>query len=168
MAIDVKPHAFDPARSPELFDGVLARRVVAFLIDFVIIAVPIVMAAMFIFAFGVVTLGLGWALYWLLPPASVIWAITYFGLTLGGPRSASIGMRIMDLEMRTWYGEPAYFVLGAVHAIAFWFTVSFFTPFVLLVAFFNQRRRLLHDILLGTVVINNAVRAQSLRTAGAY
>jgi uncharacterized RDD family membrane protein YckC len=168
VAIDVKPHAYDPARSPELFDGVLARRVVAFLIDFVIIAVPIVMAAMFIFAFGVVTLGLGWALYWLLPPASVIWAITYFGLTLGSPRSASIGMRIMDLEMRTWYGEPAYFVLGAVHTIAFWFTVSFFTPFVLLVAFFNQRRRLLHDILLGTVVINNAVRAQSLRAAGAY
>ncbi len=168
MAIDVKPHAYDAIRNPELFDGVLARRVMAFLIDFVIIAVPIVMGAMFIFAFGVVTLGLGWALYWLLPPASVIWAIVYFGLTLGWPRSASIGMRVMDLEMRTWYGEPAYFVLGAVHAIGFWFTVSFFTPFVLLVAFFNQRRRLLHDILLGTVVINNAVRAQSLRTAGAY
>lgn len=168
MAIDVKPHAYDAIRNPELFDGVLARRVVAFLIDFVIIAVPIVMGAMFIFAFGVVTLGLGWALYWLLPPASVIWAIVYFGLTLGSPRSASIGMRVMDLEMRTWYGEPSYFVLGAVHAIGFWFTVSFFTPFVLLVAFFNQRRRLLHDILLGTVVINNAVRAQSLRTAGAY
>ena len=168
MAIDVKPHAYDPARNPELFDGVLARRVVAFLIDFVIIAVPIVMGAMFIFAFGVVTLGLGWALYWLLPPASVIWAIVYFGLTLGSPRSASIGMRIMDLEMRTWYGAPAYFVLGAVHAIAFWFTVSFFTPFVLLVAFFNRRRRLLHDILLGTVVINNAIRAQSLRAVGAH
>jgi uncharacterized RDD family membrane protein YckC len=168
VAIDVKPHAYDPARNPELFDGVLARRVVAFLIDFIIIAVPIVMGAMFIFAFGVVTLGLGWALYWLLPPASVIWAIVYFGLTLGSPRSASIGMRIMDLEMRTWYGEPAYFVLGAVHAIAFWFTVSFFTPFVLLVAFFNRRRRLLHDILLGTVVINNAIRAQSLRAVGAH
>jgi uncharacterized RDD family membrane protein YckC len=168
VAIDVKPHAYDPARSPELFDGVLARRVIAFLIDFVIIAVPVVMAAMFIFAFGVVTLGLGWALYWLLPPASVVWAVIYFGLTLGSPRSASIGMRIMDLEMRTWYGEPAYFVLGAVHAVAFWFTVSFFTPFVLLVPFFNQRRRLLHDILLGTIVTNNAVRAQSLRTVGAY
>jgi uncharacterized RDD family membrane protein YckC len=72
---------------------------------------------------------------------------------------------VMDLEMRTWYGAPAYFVLGAVHAIAFWFTVSFFTPFVLLVAFFNERRRLLHDILLGTVVINNAARASMLRPA---
>jgi uncharacterized RDD family membrane protein YckC len=163
MSMDIKPHAYDPAIQPELFDGVLARRVVAFIIDFIILAVPVVFAAMFIFAFGIVTLGLGFALYWLLPPATVIWALLYFGGTLGGPASATIGMRLMDIEMRTWYGAPAYFVLGAVHAIAFWFTVSFFTPFVLLVAFFNVRRRLLHDILLGTVVINNAARASALR-----
>jgi len=163
MSIDIKPHAYDPAANPELFEGVLARRVVAFLIDFIIIAIPVVVAAMFIFAFGIITLGLGWALYWLLPAASVLWAIVYFGLTLGSDRSATIGMRVMDLEMRTWYGAPAYFVLGAVHAVAFWFTVSFFTPFVLLVAFFNERRRLLHDIMLGTVIINNSVRASVLR-----
>ena len=163
MSMDIKPHAYDPVLNPELFEGVLSRRIVAFMIDFLVIAVPVVLAAMFIFAFGIVTLGLGFALYWLLPPATVVWAIVYFGLTLGGTRSATIGMRVMDLEMRTWYGAPAYFVLGAVHAIAFWFTVSFFTPFVLLVAFFNQRRRLLHDILLGTVVINNAERAAALR-----
>lgn len=166
MPIDVKPHAFDPATAPELFDGVLARRVIAFAIDFVVIAVPIVLAAMFIFAFGLVTLGLGWALYWILSPASVIWALCYFGLTLGGARSATVGMRVVDLEMRTWYGEPAYFVLGAVHAIVFWLTVSFLTPFVLLVCFFNARGRLLHDIILGTVIINNPVRAQSLRATG--
>jgi uncharacterized RDD family membrane protein YckC len=164
MSIDIKPHAYNPTSNPELFEGVLARRVIAFVIDFIIIAVPVVLAAMFIFAFGIVTLGLGWALYWLLPPACVIWAIVYFGLSLGGPRSATIGMRVMDLEMRTWYGAPAYFVLGAVHAIAFWFSISAFTPFILLVAFFNERRRLLHDIVLGTVVINNAARAAALRS----
>ena len=172
MAIDIKPHAYDPATNPELFEGVLARRVVAFAIDFVIIAIPVVLAAMFIFVFGIVTLGLGFALYWLLPAASVIWAIVYFGVTLGSERSATIGMRVMDLEMRTWYGAPAYFVLGAVHAVVFWLTVSVLTPFILLVCFFNERRRLLHDILLGTVIINNAQRAAMLRAsmgaAGAY
>ena len=165
MSMDIKPHAYDPATQPELFEGVLARRVVAFVIDFFAIALPVVLAAMFIFAFGIVTLGLGWALYWLLPAGSVIWAIVYFGVTLGSERSATIGMRVMDLEMRTWYGAPAYFVLGAVHAIVFWFTVSFFTPFILLVCFFNERRRLLHDIMLGTVIINNPVRAAALRSA---
>jgi uncharacterized RDD family membrane protein YckC len=163
MPIDIKPHAYDPASQPELFDGVLARRVIAFIIDFIVIAIPVVLAAMFIFAFGVVTLGLGWALYWLLPPGSVIWAIVYFGASLAGPNSATLGMRVMDLEMRTWYGAPAYFVLGAVHAVAFWISVSALTPLILLVCFFNQRRRLLHDIVLGTVVINNAPRAAMLR-----
>ncbi len=168
MPIDVKPHAYDPETGPELFDGVLARRVVAFLIDFIVIAIPVVFAAMFIFAFGIVTLGLGWALYWLLSPLSVVWAIVYFGVTLGGPRSATIGMRVMDLEMRTWYGEPTYFVLGAMHAIGFWFTMTFFTPFILLVCFFNRRRRLLHDIVLGTIVVNNADRARVLRASGLH
>jgi uncharacterized RDD family membrane protein YckC len=169
MSIDIKPHAYDPATQPELFEGVLPRRVIAFVIDFLIIAAPVVLAAMVIFAFGVVTLGLGWALYWLLPPGSVIGAICYFGITLGQPQSATIGMRVMDLEMRTWYGAPAYFVLGAVHAIVFWLSVSALSPLILLVCFFNERRRLLHDILLGTVVINNARRAAMLRavTAGA-
>jgi uncharacterized RDD family membrane protein YckC len=167
MSIEFKPHAYDPLRSPELFEGVLARRVVAFIIDFIIISIPVVLAAMFIFAFGIVTLGLGFALYWLLPPGAVVWALVYFGASLGGPRSATIGMRVMDLEMRTWYGAPAYFVLGAVHAIVFWISISALTPFILLVAFFNERRRLLHDIVLGTVVINNPERAAMLRAAGA-
>lgn len=165
MTFDIKPNAYDPDMQPELFEGVLSRRVIAFIIDFFIIAIPVALAAMFIFAFGIVTLGLGFALYWLLSPGAVIWALVYFGMTLGAPASATIGMRMVDLEMRTWYGAPAYFVLGAVHAIVFWFLVSALTPFILLVAFFNRRRRLLHDILLGTVVINNAERASMLRAS---
>ena len=56
VSIEVKPHAYDPATNPELFDGVLARRVVAFLIDLIILAIPVVFPAMFIFVFGIVTL----------------------------------------------------------------------------------------------------------------
>jgi uncharacterized RDD family membrane protein YckC len=128
-----------------------------------VITIPVLLAAIFIFIFGLVTLGLGWVLFWLLSPAAVIWAVVYYGLTFGSPASATIGMRAMDIEMRTWYGAPAYFVLGAVHAIGYWLTVSFLTPFVLLVAFFNHRRRLLHDMLIGTIVINNQARAEALR-----
>ena len=88
----------------------------------------------------------------------MVWALVYFGASLGGPHSATLGMRVMDLEMRTWYGAPAYFVLGAMHAVLFWVSVSFLTPLVVLVGLFNGRRRLLHDILLGTVIINSSVR----------
>jgi uncharacterized RDD family membrane protein YckC len=163
VSIELKPHAYDPAANPELFEGVLTRRFLAFLIDVVIIAIPVMIATIFVLLLGLVTFGFGWLLFWLLSPGAVIWAILYYGMTFGSAASATIGMRVMDLEMRTWYGAPAYFVLGAVHAIVFWVTMSFLTPLVLLVGLFNQRRRLLHDMLVGTVVINNPVRAQVLR-----
>jgi uncharacterized RDD family membrane protein YckC len=155
----VQPQAFDPSAQPELFRGVLTRRLFAFLIDLVVLAIPVVLACMFIAVFGLVTLGLGWVLFWLVSPASVIWALIYYGASLGGPHSATLGMRVMDLELRTWYGSPGYFVLGATHAVLFWISISFLTPLVLLVGLFNGRRRLLHDVVLGTVVINNSVRS---------
>jgi uncharacterized RDD family membrane protein YckC len=155
----VPPHAFDPQLEPELFRGVLTRRVFAFLIDLVVLSVPVILGYLFIAVFGVITLGLGWVLFWLAWPASVIWAIVYYGASLGGPHSATVGMRVMDLELRTFYGAPGYFVLGAMHAVLFWVSVSFLTPFVVLVGLFNGRRRLLHDIVLGTVVINTSVRS---------
>ena len=154
----VPPHAFDPDLQPELFRGVLTRRVFAFLIDLVVLSVPVILGYIFIAVFGVITLGLGWMLFWLAWPATIVWAIVYYGASIGGPHSATMGMRAMDLEVRTWYGAPGYFVLGACHAVLYWVSISFLTPLVLLVGLFNGRRRLLHDIILGTVVINSSVR----------
>jgi uncharacterized RDD family membrane protein YckC len=164
----VQPHAFDPYLEPELFRGVLTRRIFAFLIDLVVLSVPVILGYLFIAVFGLITLGLGWALFWLAWPASVVWAILYYGALLGGPYSATVGMRVMDLELRTWYGSPGYFVLGATHAVLFWVSVSFLTPLVLLIGLFNGRRRLLHDIILGTVVINRSVRTQVAPAARSY
>jgi uncharacterized RDD family membrane protein YckC len=165
VSFDVRPHAYDPATQPEYFDGVLSRRVMAFLIDVFVIGLPVLFASLFILVFGLLTLGLGWFAFWLLSPGAVIWAIVYYGWTLGSAKSATIGMRVMDLEMRTWYGAPAYFVLGAVHAIGYWISVSALTPLILFVPLFNARKRLLHDMVLGTIVVNNEARAQALRTS---
>ena len=38
---DVKPNAYDPDKNPELFDGVPARRLVAFAIDLALLAIPL-------------------------------------------------------------------------------------------------------------------------------
>ncbi|MFN3349197.1 RDD family protein [Pseudorhodoplanes sp.] len=159
VGYDVRPHAFDPDTNPELFDGVPARRVLAFIIDLVILAIPLILVWIFFFAIGIVTLGLGFALFGLMPVIALIWAAFYYGTTLGGPRSATIGMRALAIEMRTWYGGPSYFVLAVVHAGLFWVTTSVLTPLVLLVCFFNTRKRLLHDFLIGTVVVNSGPRA---------
>jgi uncharacterized RDD family membrane protein YckC len=166
LNLDVRPHAFDPITNPELFEGVLARRVIAFVIDVLIVTIPVMFAGMFIFLFGLITLGLGWLLFWMLSPGAIIWALCYYGMTMGGPASATLGMRAVDLEVRTWYGAPCYFLLGAVHAVVFWVTISALTPLVLLVGLLNDRRRLLHDILVGAVVINNEERGGDMRRTG--
>jgi uncharacterized RDD family membrane protein YckC len=164
----VPPNAFDPVAEPELFRGVLTRRIFAFLIDVVIIAVPVIFGYLFIAVFGLITLGLGWLLFWLAWPAAVVWAIVYYGASIAGAHSATLGMRVMDLELRTWYGAPGYFVLGAMHAVLFWVSISFLSPLVLLVGLFDRRRRLLHDLVLGTVVINSSVRNPAVQAARGY
>lgn len=158
-----RPYAINPYAEPEYFDGVLWRRTLAFLIDAVIILAPVVAAAIAIFVFGFITLGLGWYLFGLLSPAYVIWALVYTGLTLGGPRCATIGMRAMGIEMRLWHGGPMYPLLAVLSIVLFWVSVSVLTPFVVIVGLFNARKRLLHDLVLGTVVSNTNERVAALR-----
>src|SRR5262249_15702646 len=141
VTVEVRPHAYDPVQNPELFDRVLPPPLLAFAIAVAVILAPVALAFVVIILFGLITFGLGWALLAVLYPGTVIWALAYYGLTLGGPASATIGMRVLEIEMRTWYGAPCYFVLGAVHAVAFYVSVSVLTPLVLLVCFFNQRHR---------------------------
>jgi len=164
----VPSHAFDPQLQPQLFRGVLTRRIFAFLIDLVVLSVPVILGYLFIAVFGLITLGLGWALFWLAWPASVLWAIVYYGSSIGGAHSATLGMRVMDLELRTWYGAPGYFVLGAMHAVLFWVSISFLSPLILLVGLFNSRRRLLHDFVLGTLIIDSSVRSPAAHPARTF
>ncbi len=147
----LRPHAYFPDTQPELFAGVLRRRLVAFLIDAVLILTMTFAGWVVMMVLGLLTFGLTWLLIVLVFP---VVALGYTGLTLGGPSSATIGMRLVGLEMRTWYGAPMYIVLAVVHAVLFWASVSILTPFILLVAMFNERKRLLHDFLLATVVVN--------------
>jgi uncharacterized RDD family membrane protein YckC len=154
--------AYDPWLQPELFRGVLTKRFFAFLIDLLVLSIPIILAVIFITLFGIVTLGLGWFLFWLISPFSVIWALIYYGMSLGGQHGATVGMRTMDIQMRTWSGERPYFLLGVVHAVLYWVSVSVLTPLVLVVGLFNDRRRMLHDIVLGAVIINSNVQAPTV------
>lgn len=150
-----RPEFLDPVSEPALYDGVLTRRALAFLIDVVILAIPVAVVSVVLFLFAIVTLGLGWPLLWLISPASAIWAIVYYGASLGGPHAATPGMRLLGIRMMTLNGGEPYFLLGAGHAILYWLSITLLSPFVVLVAPFNRRRRLLHDFVLGTVFVND-------------
>jgi uncharacterized RDD family membrane protein YckC len=158
-----QPNYINPRATPEYYDGVLPRRIVAFVIDCFFVFGPIMLLALFIFVLGIVTLGLGWLLFWLLSPIFVIWALLYTASTLGGKNSATVGMRMMDLEMRTVYGGRMDFILASIHVILFYISVVGLTPAVLIVALLNPARRLAHDYLSGAVLINNEERAARLR-----
>ncbi|WP_417666920.1 RDD family protein [Roseibium sp.] len=142
---------FDPMAWPELFEGVRTRRMFALCIDVVAVAILTFMAGVLVFFLGIFTLGLAWFFYAFLGQAV---ALLYTAFTLGGPNAATPGMRAMGLEMRLWYGAKPYPLLAAMHVLLFWFSVALLTPLVLLVSLFSDRKRLLHDIVLGTLVMN--------------
>ena len=142
-----------PAFGPGLFDAVLSRRVIAFVFDAILVGLLTIPFAVVVFVFGLVTFGLGW---FLMAPVFVLLALAYVGLTLGGPASATIGMRLVGIEVRTWNGRPLYPLLAVAHAVLFWLSVSLLTPFILLVGLLTERRQLLHDMVLGVVVVNTS------------
>jgi len=142
-----------PATDRALFEGVRWRRVFAFVVDVALVAVLSLIAGVVVFFLGIFTLGLGWILYVFLWQAV---ALIYTAFTLGGPASATPGMRLMGLELRLWYGAPVYPLLAVVHALGFWFSVSLLTPLVLVVSLIDDKKRLLHDLVLGTVMVDAA------------
>lgn len=143
-------HAYDPVTEPQLFTGVIRKRSVAFIIDAVIIVALWILASVAVFILGILTLGLGWLLY---GAVFAIVGLGYNAVTIGGAHSATIGQRMMGLTVPMWFGGKATPLIAAFHALLFWFSVVIFFP-ILLWAFFDARKRCLHDILAGVLVIN--------------
>ena len=131
------------------YSGVLSRRVFAFIVDYVMVLLLCIPASVVVFFLGVITLGLGWFLYSAL---FVLVALLYFGLTLGGRTQASPGMRMMGLVMLRLDGRRIDFLTAIVHMVLFWILNSVLTPLILLAGLFTNRSRLVHDLLLGTVI----------------
>lgn len=146
-----QPMVDRPFDRPDLYAGVRRRRMVAFLFDVVMIFVLTLIGAVVVFFLGLFTLGLGWFAYLFLWQGV---ALVYAAATLGGPRSATPGMRALGLEMRVWNGGAGYPLLAVAHSLLFYLSISFLTPFVLLVGLIDTRKRLLHDLVLGTVVVD--------------
>ncbi|MBO9098007.1 MULTISPECIES: RDD family protein [Rhizobium] len=134
------------------YSGVLSRRVFAFILDYFIVALLCIPAGILLFIVSVATLGLGFFLY---PALFVIVAGLYFGMTVGGPAQASLGMRSVGIGMRRIDGQRIDFMTAIVHLVLFWILNSVLTPLVLLVGLFTDRSRLLHDLLIGTVTVRS-------------
>lgn len=130
------------------FDGVVWRRSVAFLIDCAILLGLFVV----LLVFNLLTLFVFTGLLALLWPALLF--VIYDTALIGGRGSATIGMRLMGVRMVTWQGgEPGY-LQALVLSVLFYLSVTLTSGLVLLVPFFIDRGRCLHDIVAGVFVVN--------------
>ncbi|MEE9315107.1 MAG: RDD family protein [Rhizobiaceae bacterium] len=128
-------------------DGVRTARIVSFFIDYLIVGLLCIPFAIIIGFLGIITLGLAWGLYAILPG---IVAVLYLAMTMGGPQQATVGMRFMGVRIKKLDGTKVDPFLAVLHGVLFW--VINFTVFMLAISFFSSKKRLAQDILLGTYV----------------
>jgi uncharacterized RDD family membrane protein YckC len=147
----------DPLDRPELYDGLLWRRSLAFLVD-----ASLLFAAIMVFwMFNVLTFLLLTGIILFLWAAPLF--ILYDTVTVGGSAAATFGMRLLGLQVRAWDGSRPCYLHAFIASALFWFLVPLTSCLILLVAPFSDRRRHVHDMLSGTVVIN-ARAAGAVRT----
>lgn len=153
----------DPDSHPELFDGILIRRSIAYLIDVLILTVMVWALVIFGVVAGFLTFGLFWvALPFLLPVAVLV----YYAATLGGAARATIGMRMMDIVLTPARGRPLDGWRILIHPILFWITVWIIWPAILVVVLFTPRRQTLHDLVTGTLMVRRSPMERHWRRVG--
>lgn len=154
----------DPHSSPELFEEILQRRMMAFAIDFVIIAIlGIILTALGMVA-GIFTFGLAWLG---LPLVSLLAPLIYYTVTLGGLSRATIGMRKMDIVLTSTGNEPLDSWHTLAHVVLFWLSWSF-TPLIFAIGLFSKRRQLGHDLLVGSLMVRRSPMDRHWNSMGAY
>ncbi|MEN0000237.1 MAG: RDD family protein [Pseudomonadota bacterium] len=150
-------NALDPMverfSQPAFFAGVRRRRIVAFIIDYIVVFLLCVAAIPLVGILGFATFGAGWLLYFILVPFV---ALLYIAWTVGGPKQATWGMQMADICLVRYDGQPTDWITGVVHAALFWAAHTILTPAIVLIALFTRHKRLLHDLALGTVVVRKS------------
>lgn len=142
----------DPARDPQFYQGVPLRRLVAFVIDTAVIVLLMASIAVVAGLIGLASFGLGWVL---IVPGFALAGFLY-RFTMLRERSATLGMLAAGIELRGPDGARVDAGLAAVHTLGFYATLYLPVLMVLGIAMmgFNPRRQLLHDLPLGTAMIN--------------
>ncbi len=151
----------DPVTEPELFDGVLMRRGMAWVLDATII-VGITVGVMLVgLLAGVLTLGVGWLALPFVVPLAIM---GYYAATLGSPSRSTVGMRAFDLVLTPARGRPLDGWRILIHPLLFWLTVWISWPVSLLIVLFTPRRQMLHDLIVGTLMLRRSPMERFWRT----
>jgi uncharacterized RDD family membrane protein YckC len=150
-SVEIYRPGADSAFADWRFEDVAIRRIAAYLIDVVIVGVLMLLAMVAGVVLTVLTFGLLGPLLGLISFAVIL--VGYTTLLIGGPRSATFGMRLLGIEVRRLDGGRPDYLLAGVSVVLFYVLHIATSWLLLLVALFNRRRRLVHDFLCGTVVV---------------
>ena len=135
----------DPQMHPALYHDVPTKRLIAFLFDALLVAIVTVVLIPFT-AFTAI---------FYLPVLALLVSFVYRTLTIASG-SATWGMRMVAIELRTHRG--ARFDLATAAAHTFLYLAIFSTILPLVVSIFlmlsTPRKQGLHDMLLGTAAVN--------------
>jgi uncharacterized RDD family membrane protein YckC len=148
-----RPALPDPATAPELFESILLRRCVAFVIDFALLIVFSLLLLMVGVILGVLTLGIGLFALPLVVPFAIL---AYYAMTLGSPARATIGMRLMDIVLTPARGAPLDGWKILVHPLVFWVSCWIAWPISLAIALFTPRREMVQDLVTGTLMVRRS------------
>ena len=155
VASKLEPLAISPN-----YHNIIFRRVAAYLIDAVIVGGLMSVAFVIISISGLLTFGLGFTL---IGPSFFIIPLTYHTFLIGGPCSATWGMRLMGIEVRSWRGGRPDILQATILTILFYGSVAMTGWVILIVGFFSNSNRCLHDYFSGTVIINKSTENVKMR-----
>jgi uncharacterized RDD family membrane protein YckC len=141
-----------------LTEGVLLRRVFAWLIDALLIGLIWIALTLTLVLFGLLTLGLGLPMLGILPFVP----FCYHVLFLAGPPSATPGQSALGLVVRRNddFGRPTL-AQAVVSTLLFYASLAF-SGLPLLLALFTVRRRTPHDLISGLVVLRTRALTRGL------
>lgn len=138
-------HLPDPVAQPEFYDSVNSKRLIAWVIDTVLIMMLVVPAVIMTAFVGL----------FFLPFLFLVVGFLYRVATIAGG-SATWGMRMMSVELRNAYGERLSGSEALLHTAGY--TLSISIPIIqiasIVMMLVTDRRQGLSDIALGTVLIN--------------
>jgi uncharacterized RDD family membrane protein YckC len=154
----------DPSTAPELFDGVLLRRVFAFCIDMLLVGFVLMLLVPIGVIAGFLTLGLGWLATLIAVPVVIL---GYYAATLGSHRRATVGMMLMDLVLTPTRGQPLNGLSILIHPFVFWVTIWLAWPLSLLFALFTPRQQMVHDYIAGTLMLRRSPMVRHWRSQAA-
>jgi len=143
----------DPFADPARFDGVLLRRTLAYIVDIIIIWMVNLGVTVVLVLLGLASFGLLFPLLLTLSPVYILLPFAYHTLTIGGPKSATLGMQFFDLEVRVWHGGKPGYIQALLHTLVFYASISLTAGLILILPIFHNRSRCLQDILCGTFVL---------------